>query len=117
MTSIVVNARTAGATLWNVHEHKKGELLGLKVDNDTVQPETIQVRDTFTTDTGYTSGGSAYTGVLTSGYGRLRITVPAGDVVSLGEEDLKGIEYLGMAVAVASVEASGCIITAQYRLK
>jgi len=116
MATIIVDARTAGATLWRENEHKKGALLGLKVDNNHVADETIQIRDSFTTDDGYTSGGSAYTGALVSGLNKLQLTVPAGDSISLGKEDCEGIEYLGTAIAVASVTTSNCIITAQYEL-
>lgn len=119
MATKIVNAHTTGMDLWAEHEHKKGHLLGLKVDNESVNPETVSLMDNFTTDSGYTSGGSAYSAqALVSGSAikKFQITVPAGDSISLGEEDCKGLEFLGRTAALCSVTASGCIITAQYKL-
>jgi len=115
----IVNAITTGMDLWAEHEHKKGHLLGLKVDNKHSAPETIRLMDNFTTDAGYTSGGSAYSAeslISGSAIQKFQVTVPAGDSISLGEEDCKGLEFLGRAAALGSATASGCIITAQYKL-
>jgi len=119
MATKIVNAQTTGMDLWQENEHKKGHLLGLKVDNKSVNPETISLMDNFTTDSGYTSGGSAYSEEsLISGDAiqRFQVTVPAGDSISLGEEDCKELEFLGRAAALGSVTATGCKITAQYKL-
>ncbi|GAH19519.1 unnamed protein product [marine sediment metagenome] len=116
MATKIVYADTAVKELWAAHEHKKGQLLGLKVDNQYSATEKIQLLDDFTTDTGYTSGGSAYAGAVLSNLNRMQISVPAGDCISLGEEDCKGIEFLGRALALGSAIASGCKITAQYKL-
>lgn len=116
MATKIVYAHTTVQELWAAHEHKKGQLLGLKVDNQGSAPEKIQLLDGFTTDTGYTSGGSAYASAVVSNLNRFQITVPAGDSISLGEEDCKGIEFLGRAVALGSVLASNCKIIAQYKL-
>lgn len=120
MATKIVNADTAGQDLWAEHEHKKGVLLGLKVDNQYSDPETIKLMDNFVTDSGYTSGGSAYSAATYSGasaaLNRFQITVPAGDSISLGEEDCKGVEFIGRAMAVGSVTTSNCIITTQYHL-
>ena len=123
MATKIVNAQTAGMVLWDENEHKKGRLVGLKIDNQGISPETINLKDAFTTDDGYTSGGSAYTAeslVSGSAVNKFQVTAPAGDSISLGEEDLKGLEFLGraeaMSVAASGYIASGCIITAQYEL-
>lgn len=119
MATKIVNAQTTGMDLWAEHEHKKGHLLGLKVDNKSANPETVSLMDNFATDSGYTSGGSAYsTQSLISGSAikKFQVTVPAGDSISLGEEDCKGLEFLGRTAALGSVTASGCLITAQYEL-
>ncbi|GAI11684.1 unnamed protein product [marine sediment metagenome] len=116
MATKIVYAHTTVRQLWAAHEHKKGHLLGLKVDNQDTTPEKIQLLDDFTTDTGYTSGGSAYAGAVVSNLNRMQVTVPAGDCISLGEEDCKGIEFLGRALALGSTLASNCKIIAQYKL-
>ncbi len=119
MATKIVNAETGGLDLWAEHEHKKGHLLGLKVDNKDANPQTIKLMDNFTTDTGYTSGGSAYSAqslISGSAIQKFQVTVPVGDSISLGEEDCKGLEFLGRAAALGSAAASGCIITAQYKL-
>lgn len=119
MATKIVSATTAGQDLWGEHTHKKGHLLGLKIDNRDSNPEKITLRDNFVTDAGYTSGGSAYSAETLSGGGGLtkfQVTVPAGDSISLGEEDCRGLEFLGRVDAVGSVETSNCIITAQYKL-
>lgn len=116
MATKIVYAHTTVQELWAANEHKKGQLLGLKVDNQYSAAEKIQLLDDFTTDSGYTSGGSAYAAATVSNLNRLQVTVPAGDCISLGEEECKGIEFLGRAVALGSTLASGCRITAQYKL-
>ncbi|MBA7684032.1 hypothetical protein ES703_92421 [subsurface metagenome] len=119
MATKIVNAISTGVDLWAENEHKKGHLLGLKVDNKDSNPQTIRLMDEFTTDAGYTSGGSAYSAeslISGSAIQKFQVTVPAGDSISLGEEDCKGIEFLGRTRALGSVTASGCIITAQYKL-
>ena len=116
MATKIVYAHTAVQELWAAHKHKKGQLLGLKVDNQYSAAEKIQLLDDFTTDTGYTSGGSAYASAVVSNLNRLQVTVPAGDCISLGEEECKGIEFLGRGLALGSTLASGCKITAQYKL-
>lgn len=119
MATKIVNAQTTGMDLWAEHKHKKGHLLGLKVDNQHSEPEKISLFDNFTTDAGNTSGGSAYSAAsLISGAAikKFQITVPAGDSISLGEEDCKGLEFLGRAAVVASATTSNCLITGQYKL-
>jgi len=109
--------------LWNVHEHKKAELLGLTVDNQHSAAETVQIYDGFDTDASKAAATGATQAAeylklsgVTSGLVRLQVTVPAGETVKLGQEDLKGIEFLGRATAVASALSSDCVIIAQYRL-
>jgi len=119
MATKIVNAQTNGMYLWLENEHKKGILDGLKIDNQSVYTEKINLKDAFSTDAGYTSGGSAYSAqalVSGSAINKFQITVAAGDVISLGEEDLKGLEFLGRATVVADTTTSNCIITGQYHL-
>jgi len=119
MATKIVNAQTTGMDIWAEHKHRKGHLLGLKIDNQHSAPETISLMDNITTDAGYTSGGSAYSAEsLISGAAikKFQVTVPAGDSISLGEEDCKGLEFLGRAAVLASATTSNCLVTAQYRL-
>jgi len=120
MATKIVSAVDTGVDMWAENEHKKGILLGLKVDNQYSSDQKIQLMDNIVTDSGYTSGGSAYSAATYSGYGdaikKFQITVPAGDSVSLGKEDCKGIEFLGRAMAVATTSHGNTVITAQYKL-
>lgn len=113
----------AGA-LWNAHEHKRAELLGLTIDNQSPDDQTVKLMDGFATDASETGAADAakaaeYLGVsnVISGFTRLQITVPATESVKLGEKDCKGIEFLGRGTAIASTLTSDCVIIAQYRLK
>lgn len=125
MPTVQVQAYTSGyaGLLWNANKHKKGELLGLTIDNKHSVPETIQLFDGFTTDaskigsTGATQAAEdlGTTNVL-SGKIRLQITVPAGETQKLGKEDLVETTFLGKATAIASAESSDVIIIAQYKL-
>jgi len=110
--------------LWNAHEHKRAELLGLTVDNQHTTPQTIKLYDGFDTDaskTGSTGGIQTAEHLMLSGVGsgliRLQLTVPTGETQKLGKEDCEGIEFLGRATAVASDLTSDCVIIAQYKLR
>lgn len=109
--------------LWNEHLHKKAELIGLTVDNQYTVPQKIKLYDGFVTNASKTAAGAAqaaeYLGAsnLQSGLIRLQVTVPAGETVRLGEQECKGIEFLGRANAMADTETSDCVIIAQYRLR
>ena len=108
--------------LFNAHEHKKAELLGLTVDNQSLANQTVKLYDGFDVDASLTSGGSVQAAeyLKLSGVGsgliRLQLTAPAGETQKLGKEDLAGIEFLGRATAVASTLTSDCVIIAQYAL-
>ena len=115
----IVNAQTTGMPLWTENKHKKALLLGLKIDNQHTEQVKINLKDSFVTDTGYTSGGSAYSAsslISGSAVNKFQTTVPAGHSVSFGKEDLEEIEFLGTPQVVAGVTTSSCIVVAQYRL-
>ena len=120
--SIQTDAYTSGRALWNEAKHKRGELVGLKVDNRSAYVEELDLYDGFTTTASKTMAAGATqasedlgaTDVL-SGKIRARITVPAGEFHSLGQEDLKEVAFLGKAWVVASTTTADCIIIAQYR--
>ena len=119
-----ITANTSGAALWNEELHKGAELLGVTIDNKHTEPETLQLMDCFATDAsklGSTGADQAaeYLGVSGCASGRLRLqmTVPAGETQKLGEEDCKGIEFIGSAYGIGSVTNTNCVIICQYRFK
>lgn len=110
--------------LWSEHKHKRAELLGFTTENQSTVPQKIKLYDGFVTDASKTLAAGAtqaaeYLGAsnLQSGLIRLEMTVPAGEVVKLSEQECKGIEFIGRANAVADTTTSDCIIIAQYKLK
>lgn len=123
MPAIKQTMNTSGLALWNAHEHKKGELLGLTIDNQHTAEEQVKLYDCFTTDASTAQAGTTQaaenlgTTHPLSGKVRLQLTVPTGESVSLGQEDLKGTEFLGAGYVVGSVETSDCIVIARYQLK
>ncbi|GAI45830.1 unnamed protein product [marine sediment metagenome] len=119
-----VSGGIGSGKLWSAHKHKRAELLGLTIDNRYTAPQTIKLYDGFATDTSKIgSTGDTQTAEfrgtsnVLSGLIRLEMTVPAGETQKLGEEDCKGIEFLGRANAIADVITSDCVIIAQYKLK
>jgi len=124
MATKKVTASTSGAALWNTHEHKRADLLGLTIDNKYSAAETVKLHDCFATDASKVDSTGAtqaveYLGVsgCASGLIRLQLTVPAGESVKLGEEDCRGVEFLGKAYAVSSATTSDCVVIAQYKLR
>ena len=124
MPAVKQTANTSGLLLWNIHEHKKGFLDGLTIDNQHTAEEKVNLYDCFTTDaskTGATGATQAAENLGTthplSGKIRLQLTAPAGESVKLGQEDCKGIDFLGAAYVVGSVETSDCVVVAQYHLE
>lgn len=110
--------------LWNAHEHKRAELLGLTIDNQYEAAQKIKLFDGFATDASKTGAAGATQDAeplgsinVASGLVRLELTVPAGETQKLGKEDCEGIEFLGRANAIADTTTSDCIIIAQYKLK
>lgn len=123
MPSVKVTANTSGAVLWNAHEHKKAELTGLKVDNQSVNNITLKFQDCFITDAsktnalGATQAAEDFSTLIASGKVRMQATVPTGEFVSFPKDDLEGCEFLGAATVIASVTTSDCVIVAQYAHK
>ncbi|MBA7671407.1 hypothetical protein ES703_79565 [subsurface metagenome] len=110
--------------LWNAHEHKRAELLGLTIDNQNTVAQKVKLYDGFVTDASKTGAAGDTeaaefkgTSNVQSGLIRLELTVPAGETHKLGKEDCEGIEFLGRANAIADTTTSDCIIIAQYKLK
>ena len=119
-----VSGGIGSGKLWNAHEHRRAELLGLTIDNQHTAEQTIKLYDGFATDASKTGATGATQAAeplgslnVASGLIRLELTVPAGETQKLGEPDCKGIEFLGRANAIADATTSDCVIIAQYKLK
>jgi len=117
----------SGVLLWNEQAHKKGELLGLTVDNQSDANITAKLYDCFTAISGvFASGGAAQaheifggtSGIANCLSGKIReqLTVPAGETVKLGESECKGIDFLGSSYLVCNTTETGCVVIAQYKL-
>lgn len=120
-----VTADTAGQTLFTIVSGAglKGQAEGLKIDNQHSTPEKIQLYDCFTTDpsntmaAGAAQAGEDFFAAVLSGKVRFQMTVPAGESVSLGKEDLLEVTFFGKAYVVGSSTSSDCVVIAQYSLK
>ena len=114
-------SNTSGLTLWNEHIHRKAELLGLKIENLYTAQVNVKLYDNFLTASGkLVSGGASesredFATHTASGKIRFEVTAPAGESLSYGEEDLKGVEFLGDARVVGGVTTANCIVITQYR--
>lgn len=129
MPSIKVDFGTTSAPLlWNVHEHKRGKLESITIDNQSLSgtPVGLRLLDCFATDvskTGSTGATQAaeYLGVsgVLSGRVRFQQHVTSGQVVTLKEEELKGMDFLGVARSYspdAGGRVAALVITARYKL-
>ena len=125
MPATQVTANTSGASLFTIVSGAglKGQLEGLKIDNQAAVPEKIQLYDCFTTDPSNTMAAGAaqaaedFFAAVLSGKVRLQVTVPAGEFISFGKEDLKEVTFLGKAYVVGGSTSSDCVVIAQYALK
>jgi hypothetical protein len=123
MPAIKTTANTSGAALWNQNTHKKGSLLGLKVDNQSANPMKLDLLDCFTTTASKANSNSAtqaaedFQTAVASGKVRFQMTVPTGDFVSLGKEDLREVTFLGKAYVRGDATTSDCVVVATYKLK
>lgn len=90
---------------------------GLKVDNESAQDVTVKLEDSFSTVACKTTAGAdhaAETLTTTSRIGRFQTTVKAGQSVSLGEEDLKDVKFIGDMYHVEDVTDTDCVIVVQF---
>lgn len=120
----VSGAHTSGVLLFNAHEHKVADLVGLRIDNSSINNEKIELLDGFTTDAGKLNATGATqaaedlgTTTVASGLIRLQMTVPAGEFQSLGKEDLREVVFLGAGYVRGSVNTSDCVVVASYKLR
>lgn len=111
MPSLVVTAHTTAQTV--AAEVRNGVHIptSITVDNDAGSADrTLRVQDIFTPDvTNGVSSPSLQT------VDRLRIDVLMGDIVTLSEEDLKGIKCLGSLNIIADAIDANCHISVGYK--
>lgn len=123
MPAVKQTMNTSGLALWNEQTHKKAELEGLKIDNRGVAEQKVDLLDCFTTDASKTNAAGAtqaaedFSTIVGSGRVRFQATVPPGEFVSFGKEDLKEVTFLGKAYVRGSATTSDAVCIAQYSLK
>lgn len=84
------------------------------IDNkDGDADRTIWIQDVFTPAAYYGEEDPSEVDPIN----RYRISVIQGDIVSLNEEDLKGVKCLGSLYIDADADDDGCFITVGYKLE
>ena len=110
MPSQVVTAHTTAQAIAAERENAVVKAKSLTIDNQAGGGDrAITIQDSFTP--------SAYVGVPAPGaevIDRFRALVQAGDMVTWGEEDLKGVKCLGALLVDADVIDAACFITVGY---
>lgn len=118
MATKKVTATITAAALASETPNRKIVLTGLKVDNvKSAQDVQVYIEDSFTSDACKTTAGVTYAAQTVTGSSRLRrlqVTVKGGEEVSLGEEDLKDVEFIGDMYHLEDVTESNCAIIAQF---
>ncbi|KKM80299.1 hypothetical protein LCGC14_1341280 [marine sediment metagenome] len=83
----------------------------MTIDNDGGGADrTIKIQDVFTPSVSNLVAIPSETTV-----DRFRITVIQGDIISLSEEDLKGVKCLGKMQVVSDLADSSCYVTVGYK--
>lgn len=117
MSTKRVTATTVAAALASETPNAVIKPTGLKVDNKSAQDVTVKLEDSFSTVACKTTAGAdhaAETLTTTSRIGKLPVTVKAGQSISLGEDDLKDIKFIGDMYHVEDVIESDCVIVVQF---
>jgi len=110
MPSEVITAHTTAQTIAAERENAVVKPKSLTIDNQVGAGDCdIEIQDSFTP--------SAYVGVAAPGaqlITRFRAVVQAGDIITWGEEDLKGVKCLGALLVDSDVIKATCVITVGY---
>lgn len=118
MSTAKVTATVTAAALASETPNAKIKLTGLKVDNvKSAQDVQVRIEDSFSTVASKTTAGADEAAEDLTGTSRIRrvqATVKAGEQVSLSEEELKDVYFLGDCYHVEDVTESNCAIIAQY---
>lgn len=109
MPSLVVTAHTTAVEVAAERLDAVHRPTSLTINNGVVADRTIRIQDIFTAAV---SNGVAVPGA--QAIERLRVTVLNGDVLTLSEQDLKGIKCLGALRIIADAIDGTCYITTGY---
>ncbi|KKK73937.1 hypothetical protein LCGC14_2888790 [marine sediment metagenome] len=112
MPSIVVDMDPATATIAADRADAVVIPTSMVIDNDGGGADrTIKIQDVFTASV--TNGDSSPSADKT--VDRFRITVIQGDIISLSEEDLKGVKCLGKMQVNSDAVDAACYVTVGYK--
>lgn len=111
MPSIQVTANTVAQELWAEVNRMKGKPSSVVIDNQGGAPNTIAIEDYFTPDASHGDSAPGPQTLL-----RIQETVGAGATSRLSGDELKDIEFLGLAQATGSVVDALCVIIVAYDL-
>ncbi|MBA7701672.1 hypothetical protein ES703_110416 [subsurface metagenome] len=110
MPSEVVAALMAAQTIAAERENAVVQVKSLTVDNQTGPLDVgIEIQDSFNESAYY--GNTALAAQLET---RFKALVQAGDIITWGEEDLKGVKCLGALLLDALIDKATCFITVGY---
>lgn len=112
MPTARVTANTSAQTLFSTPEHVKGKITVFKVDNQGSTAKTIELQDVFTPDASVGTSSPTEQTIY-----RLQITVGAGLTADVPETELRDVEFLGTAKAVASGVDTNCKIIVGYHFE
>ena len=112
MPSLIVTASTTAQQIAAERENAAHYPKSMTIDNDGGSADrVIRIQDVFTTS--LTNGAAAASKEID----RLRVDVLQGDMVTLSEQDLKGIKCLGALKIIADAVDAGCYITWGYHTR
>lgn len=120
MSTKRVTATTIAAVLASETPNSVIKLTGLKVDNPSAQDVMVKLEDSFPTVACKTTAGATHAAEDLTGasrIGRLQVTVKGGQAISLGEEDLRDIKFIGDLYHLEDVIESSCVIVAQFKVE
>mgnify|MGYP001562621091 FL=1 len=111
MPSKIVSSHPTAVTVASRRRNARHLITSLIIDNDNGGADrTIRIQDVFTPgESNLVSSPTEQT------VDRLRVDVLQGDVMSLSEEDLKGIECLGAIKVIGDAIDASCYVTVGYR--
>jgi hypothetical protein len=109
MATARVTANTTAQDLFSTPKVRKGKLTSVKVDNQSAAARTVRLQDVFTPD-----ASAAVPSPSAQTIERLQITVGAGLTADVPADELKDVEFLGDAKAIADAIDAACVITVAY---
>ena len=109
MSTARCTADTTPVALWSKQLHSRAKVTSVKVDNQSAAARTIRLQDIFTPDASVgVPSPSAQT------IERLQITVGAGLTADVPETELRDLEMLGDAKAIADAISTVAVIIVGY---